>query len=58
MNNQELVEMLRPKKKEIIKNEVKNDGEKKSVEVKQVKGKGKKKVRRQYEEIDIDLKYK
>ena len=50
--------MLRPKKKEIIKNEVKNDGEKKSVEVKQVKGKGKKKVRRQYEEIDIDLKYK
>ena len=58
ISGEELVEMLRPKKKEIIKNEVKNDGEKKSVEVKQVKGKGKKKVRRQYEEIDIDLKYK
>ena len=58
ISGEELVEMLRPKKKEIIKNEVKNDGEKKSVEEKQVKGKGKKKVRRQYEEIDIDLKYK
>ena len=58
ISGEELVEMLRPKKKEIIKNEVKNDGEKKSVEVKQVKGKGKKKVRRQYEEIDIELKYK
>ena len=58
ISGEELVEMLRPKKKEIIKNEVKNDGEKKSVEVKQEKGKGKKKVRRQYEEIDIDLKYK
>ena len=58
ISGEELVEMLRPKKKEIIKNEVKNDGEKKGVEVKQVKGKGKKKVRRQYEEIDIELKYK
>ena len=58
ITGEELVEMLRPKKKEIIKNEVKNEGENKNVEVKQVKGKGKKKVRRQYEEIDIDLKYK
>ena len=58
ISGEELVEMLRPKKKEIIKNDVKKEGENKNVEVKQVKGKGKKKVKRQYEEIDIDLKYK
>ena len=58
ISGEELVELLRPKKKEIVKTEVKNESESKNVEVKQVKGRGKKKIKRQYEDIDIELKYK
>ena len=54
----ELVEMLRPKKKEVVKNEIKNEVESSNAEVKQVKGKGKKKNKRQYEDINIDLGFK
>ena len=50
--------MLRPKKKEVVKNEIKNEVESSNAEVKQVKGKGKKKNKRQYEDINIDLGFK
>ena len=46
--------MLRPKKKEIIKNE---DEEPKN-EIKQAKGKGKKKGKKQFADINIDLGFK
>ena len=57
ISGEELVEMLKPKKKE-VKKEIRNEDENKSVEVKQVKGKGKKKTKRQYEDIDFEIKYK
>ena len=58
ISGEELVEMLRPKKKEIIKNEIKKEGESTNNEVKPAKGKGKKKNRKQFEDIDIDLGFK
>ena len=58
ISGDELVEMLRPKKKEVVKNEIKNEVESSNAEVKQVKGKGKKKNKRQYEDINIDLGFK
>ena len=58
ISGDELVEMLRPKKKEVVKNEIKNEVESSNTEVKQVKGKGKKKNKRQYEDINIDLGFK
>ena len=58
ISGDELVEMLRPKKKEVVKNEIKNEVENSNAEVKQVKGKGKKKNKRQYEDINIDLGFK
>ena len=51
---EQLVEKLRPKKKEIIKNE---DEEPKN-EIKQAKGKGKKKGKKQFADINIDLGFK
>ena len=57
----ELVELLRPKKKEVkevIKNEIKNDEENSNNEVKPVKGKGKKKNKKKFEDTDIALGFK
>ena len=47
ISGEELVELLRPKKKEIIKNEFKTEGNITNAEVKPTKGKGKKKNKRQ-----------
>ena len=58
ISGEELVELLRPKKKEIIKNEFKTEGNITNAEVKPTKGKGKKKNKRQYEDINIDLGFK
>ena len=54
ISGDQLVELLRPKKKEIIKNEEDNS----NYEVKQVKGKGKKKGKKQFSDIDINLGFK
>ena len=58
ISGEELVELLRPKKKEIIKKEIKTEGNNTNAEVKPAKGKGKKKNKRQYEDINIDLGFK
>ena len=50
-SGEELVEMLRPKKKE----EPKKEGELSSTEFKEVKGKGKKKNKKQFENSNIKL---
>ena len=52
---------MRPKKKEIIKNEtneIKNEEDNSNNEIKQMKGKGKKKGKKQFSDIDINLGFK
>ena len=53
-SGEELVNMLKPKKKE----EPKDEGELSTTEFKEVKGKGKKKNRKQFEHTDINLGFK
>ena len=58
ISGEQLVELLRPKKKEIVKNEIKNDDENPNSDAKQSKGKGKKKGKKQFSDIDINLGFK
>ena len=58
ISGDQLVELLRPKQKEVIKNEIKNEDESVNNEVKQSKGKGKKKGKKQFSDIDINLGFK
>ncbi len=53
-SGEELLDMLKPKKKEIIKEE----GELSTTEFKEVKGKGKKKNKKQFESTNISLGFK
>lgn len=54
ISGDELVDMLKPKKKEVPK----NDGELSTTEFKEVKGKGKKKNRKQFESTNVSLGFK
>jgi hypothetical protein len=54
VSGDELVDMLKPKKKEAPK----NDGELSSTEFKEVKGKGKKKNKKQFESTNVSLGFK
>ena len=54
MSGEELVDMLKPKKKEVPK----DDGELSTTEFKEVKGKGKKKNKKQFENTNINLGFK
>ena len=53
-SGEELLDTLKPKKKEIIKDE----GELSTTEFKEVKGKGKKKNKKQFESTNISLGFK
>ena len=54
VSGDELVDMLKPKKKEVPK----NDGELSTTEFKEVKGKGKKKNKKQFESTNVSLGFK
>jgi hypothetical protein len=54
VSGDELVDMLKPKKKEVPK----NDGELSTTEFKEVKGKGKKKNKKQFETTNVSLGFK
>ena len=54
ISGEELVDMLKPKKKEVPK----DDGELSTTEFKEVKGKGKKKNKKQFENTNINLGFK
>ena len=54
ISGEELVDLLKPKKKEVPK----DDGELSTTEFKEVKGKGKKKNKKQFEHTNINLGFK
>ena len=58
ISGQELVDLLKPKKKDVPKEIPKDEGELSTTEFKEVKGKGKKKNKKQFENTNISLGFK